>query len=264
MTRLPLYQVDAFADTLFAGNPAAVVPLAEWLPDSLLLAIAAENNLAETAYFVHEGPVRRLRWFTPEYEMDLCGHATLASAWVIFQHMEPLARRLDFVTQSGPLRVHRQDDGLLSLDLPSRPPLPCPAPAGLAAALGADPLSCLRSRDLLVEFADAQLIRDMKPDFSKLGELDAHAIIVTAPGDAGSGVDFVSRFFTPGDRIEEDPVTGSAHCTLTPFWAERLGRTEMSAQQLSARGGELQVRLAGDRVHIAGRVVPYLEGVITV
>ncbi|HVI52888.1 MAG TPA: PhzF family phenazine biosynthesis protein [Candidatus Sulfotelmatobacter sp.] len=264
MPRLPLYQVDAFANRLFAGNPAAVVPLQEWLPDALLLSIAAENNLAETAFFVKEGDVRRLRWFTPEYEMDLCGHATLASAWVIFQTLEPKARHLDFITLSGPLRVSRQDDESLSLDFPSRPPEPCAIPATLAAALKNTPLACLRSRDLVAVFPDARIVRDMKPDFSQLESLDVHAVIVTASGESGSGVDFVSRFFTLGEIAQEDPVTGSAHCTLVPYWAERLGKTAMNARQLSARGGELQVALAGQRVHIAGRVVPYLEGFITV
>jgi len=264
MPRLPLYQVDAFADALFTGNPAAIVPLEEWLPDPLMQSIAAENNLSETAFFVQENSVRRLRWFTPAYEIDLCGHATLACAWVIFQHLEPQADKLEFITRSGPLSVSRRSDGLLSLDFPSRPPEPCPSPPTLAEALGAKPLSTLRSRDLMAVFDDTRVVRDLKPDFGKIAELDVHAVIVTAPGQPGGGVDFVSRFFAPRGGIKEDPVTGSSHCSLTPYWAERLGKTSLSARQLSARGGALELRLENDRVHIAGKVVPYLDGWITV
>jgi len=264
MPRLPIYQVDAFADSLFAGNPAAIVPLREWLPDALMQRIAAENNLSETAFFVSEGSVRRLRWFTPVHEVDLCGHATLASAWVIFQHLEPQARILDFVTQSGPLRVTRRDDGWLSLDFPSRPPVDCACPPRLTAALGAAPITTLRSRDLLAVFDDARIVRDLAPDFTALAELDVYAVIATAPGEPGSDVDFVSRFFAPREGIPEDPVTGSAHCSLTPYWAQRLNKTSLRARQLSARGGELLLELAGERVHIAGQVVPYMDGFITV
>jgi len=264
MPRLPLYQVDAFADAVFAGNPAAVVPLETWLPDDLMLSIAAENNLAETAFFVTEGDMRRLRWFTPTVEMDLCGHATLASAYVIFQHLEPQATELNFITRSGPLSVARLENGLLELDFPSRPPAPCALPDGLIEAVGKAPLEVLKSRDVVALYDDADFIRDLKPNMAKLAELDAHALIVTAPGKPGSGVDFVSRFFAPLEGIPEDPVTGSAHCTLTPYWAAKLGKTQMIARQLSARGGQLELRLAGERVHMAGRVVPYLEGVITV
>jgi len=264
MPRLPLYQVDAFADALFAGNPAAIVPLKEWLPDPLMQSIAAENNLSETAFFVQEGSVRRLRWFTPTSEVDLCGHATLASAWVIFQHLEPQAEKLEFITKSGPLTVCRRADGLLSLDFPSRPAEPCPCPPTLAAALGAVPQATLRSRDLMAVFDAARIVRDLKPDFIELALLDVFAVVVTAPGEPGSGIDFVSRFFAPGHGIEEDPVTGSSHCSLTPYWAERLGKTSLSARQLSARGGALELRLEGERVHIAGKVAPYLDGFISV
>jgi len=262
--RLPIYQVDAFTDRVFAGNPAAVVPLESWLPDAQLQAIAAENNLAETAYFLRADDVFELRWFTPAVEVDLCGHATLATAFVISTLLEPGRDRLDFLTrQAGTLTVTRDGD-LFTLDFPSRPaePLASPDP-GLVAALGGPaPLAVLGSRDYLVVYEDEAAVRALSPDMAALARLDRFAVCVTAPGT--DGVDFVSRLFAPAQGIPEDPVTGSTHCTLIPYWAERLGKTTLSARQVSARGGELACELAGDRVRIGGKAVLYLEGSIAV
>ncbi len=262
--RLPIYQVDAFTDAVFAGNPAAVVPLDSWLPDATLQAIAAENNLAETAFFVRRGAGHELRWFTPTEEVDLCGHATLATAFVLATVIEPGRSRWEFATRkAGSLTVTRDGD-LFTLDFPSRPPEPMAAPpAGLLEALGGPaPVAVLKSRDLLVVYEDEAAVRALAPDMSALARLDAFAVCVTAPGTGG--VDFVSRFFAPAGGIPEDPVTGSAHCTLIPYWAARLGKARMEARQVSARGGVLSCELAGDRVRIAGKAVLYLEGAIHV
>lgn len=262
--RLPIYQVDAFTDRVFAGNPAAVVPLESWLPDARLQAIAAENNLAETAYFLRSDDVFELRWFTPAVEVDLCGHATLATAFVISTLLEPGRDRLDFVTrQAGTLTVTRDGD-LFTLDFPSRPatPVESPDPALVAALGGPTPVAVLGGRDYLVVYEDEAAVRALRPDMAALARLDRFAVCVTAPG--AGGVDFVSRLFAPAQGIPEDPVTGSTHCTLIPYWAERLGKTTLSARQVSARGGELACELAGDRVKIGGKAVLYLEGTITV
>lgn len=256
--RLPLYQVDAFATAVFAGNPAAVVPLDAWLPDDALLAIAAENNLSETAFFVPDGDGYALRWFTPAVEVDLCGHATLATAFVISTILSPDRERIVFTTrQAGVLTVERQGD-LFVLDFPSRPPRSVESPPGLLAALGGPaPREVLAARDALVVYDDAEAVRALDPDFRALAAT-GRAVIATAPGTGG--VDFVSRFFAPDHGIDEDPVTGSAHCTLIPYWAARLGRERLEARQISRRGGALTCTLAGDRVGIGGRAVLYLEG----
>jgi PhzF family phenazine biosynthesis protein len=262
---LRIYQVDAFTDIVFGGNPAAVMPLDTWLPDRVLQDLAAENNLAETAFFVPEGQEGyRLRWFTPTTEVDLCGHATLASGFVIMTILRPGTERLEFATQvAGTLAVTKSGD-LFTLDFPSRPAEPAPddfdqRKADITAALGgAPPADILVARDYMVVYDDAASVAGLRPDFSALGRLD-RAVLVTAPG---TDVDFVSRFFAPGHGIPEDPVTGSTHCTLTPYWAERLSKTELSARQLSARGGQLKLRLAGDRVLISGTAVLYLEGTV--
>jgi PhzF family phenazine biosynthesis protein len=260
--RLPLYQVDAFTDRLFGGNPAAVVPLEQWLPDATLQAIAAENNLAETAFFVPEGATYALRWFTPTVEVDLCGHATLASAYVIFRFLEPRREQVAFRTlKAGMLRVTREGE-VLALDFPSRPPEPVTAPATLAAALGKAPAAVLAARDYLAVYERPEDVAALAPDFAALARLDRFAVIATAPGR--DGVDFVSRFFAPAQGIDEDPVTGSSHCTLTPYWAKRLGKTRLEARQISRRVGALTCTLADERVIIAGRCVLYLEGAITV
>lgn len=269
--RLPLYQVDAFTDRVFAGNPAAVVPLPDWLPAATMQAIAAENNLSETAFFVAEGDgVWGLRWFTPSVEVDLCGHATLATAHVISTILAPGTTDLRFRTQrAGELRVTAAGD-LLTLDFPARPPHRAEAPEALLRGLGGPaPQAVLAARDYLVVYETAEQVAGLAPDMAVVAGLDRMAI-VTAPGPAASGtgdadsVDFVSRFFAPGRGIPEDPVTGSAHCTLIPYWAERLGRTTLEARQLSRRGGRLRCALAGDRVRIGGRAVLYLDGHIHV
>jgi PhzF family phenazine biosynthesis protein len=262
--RLPIYQVDAFTDRVFGGNPAAVVPLTEWLPDGTLQAIAAENNLSETAFFVPEGEGYALRWFTPALEVDLCGHATLASAFVIGRFLRPEKRRLEFRTlKAGTLVVTRQGDEL-SMDFPAWPSTPAELPTGLTAALGGGtPAAYLTGkRDGMAVFNTAAEVAALKPDFAALKRLFPFAVIATAPGD--NGVDFVSRFFAPGGGIDEDPVTGSAHCALIPYWAGRLGKTRFEARQISQRIGVLNCALDGDRVTIAGRAQLYLEGHITI
>jgi PhzF family phenazine biosynthesis protein len=260
---IPIYQIDAFADRLFAGNPAAVCPLEAWLPDETLQAIALENNLSETAYFVPLEPGHyHIRWFTPGREVALCGHATLATAHVLFRELGFAGTRLRFESRSGELVVERDDDWLV-LDFPSQPPQACETPAGLLEALGGEAQEVwFSAEDYVVVYGSEQAIRGLQPDFSRLASVEARGVAVTAAGNGG--VDFVSRFFAPRVGINEDPVTGSAHCKLTPFWSERLGKAELLARQLSPRGGELRCRLEGERVLLAGRGVSYLKGRITV
>lgn len=259
---LPIYQVDAFAEKLFGGNPAAICPLTEWLPDATMQAIAAENNLAETAFFVREGADYALRWFTPAVEVDLCGHATLASAHVVFAFLEPERASVNFRTlKAGTLTVARHGD-MLMMDFPARPAAAVEPPPGLLAALGGSPREVLKARDHMVVYGSAAEVAALKPDFAALGRLDCWAAIATAPGE--DGTDFVSRFFAPRQGIDEDPATGSSHCTLVPYWAARLGKRELKARQLSRRVGTLTCALNGDRVAIGGRTVLYLEGKITV
>ncbi len=260
--RLPIYQVDAFTDKLFGGNPAAVCPLETWLPEATMQAIAAENNLSETAFFVRDGGDYALRWFTPAVEVDLCGHATLASGYVVMRLLEPQRESVCFHTRkAGTLVVTRRADRLV-MDFPAWPAAPCEAPPDLLAALGGAPREVLRARDHLIVYDSADEIAALKPDFAALGKVDCWAAIVTAPGE--DGIDFVSRFFAPAQGVPEDPVTGSSHCTLTPYWAKRLDKTELEARQLSRRGGALRCTLHGDRVSIAGRAALYLEGQISV
>jgi predicted PhzF superfamily epimerase YddE/YHI9 len=260
--RLPIYQVDAFTDSLFGGNPAAVCPLQAWLPGETMQAIAAENNLAETAFFVREGTDYALRWFTPTVEVDLCGHATLAAGHIVFQFIEPHRDRVSFrTTKAGTLTVGRRGD-VLAMDFPARPAAPTEPPSGLLAALGGTPREVLRARDHLVVYDSAAEVAALDPDLAALAKVDCWAAIVTAPGE--DGVDFVSRFFAPAQGVPEDPVTGSSHCTLVPYWAGRLGKKKLEARQLSRRGGALSCALEGDRVSIAGHVVLYLQGQIEV
>lgn len=258
--RLPIYQIDAFASHVFGGNPAAVVPLDSWLPDKVMQPIAAENNLSETAFFVREGGAFRLRWFTPKVEVDLCGHATLASAYLLFSKLAYDGKQIDFMTRSGKLTVTRQGD-MLAMELPSRLPKPCPVPVGLDTTLGKAPVSVLGTDLYLVVFERETDVRDLAPNMDRVASLDRFAVIATAPGET---CDFVSRFFAPALGIPEDPVTGSAHCTLIPYWSKRLGKTKMVARQISARGGELFCENLGDRVLVAGRAALYLEGAIYV
>jgi PhzF family phenazine biosynthesis protein len=260
--KLPLYQVDAFTDHLFGGNPAAVCPLERWLPDAQMQAIAAENNLAETAFFVPEGEAYALRWFTPAVEVDLCGHATLASAHVIFERLAPARQEVSFQTlKAGTLTV-RREGGRLAMALPARPPAPAAAPPGLAAALGRAPREIMAARDHLCVFERAEDVSDLAPDFSALHKVDCWGVIATAPGS--DGIDFVSRFFAPRQGVAEDPATGSSHCTLVPYWAARLGKSRLEARQLSRRVGVFSCVLGGDRVTLIGGAVIYLEGEITI
>jgi|SRR5579862_3470340 len=256
--RIPIYHIDAFTSRLFGGNPAAVCPLEEWLDDATLQAIATENNLPETAFFKGGGGAYDIRWMSPAREIDLCGHATLASGHVIFEVLERGRRDVVFHSKSGPLRVEKEDDRLV-LEFPSRPPKPVPAPPLLATILGRAPKEVLKARDLLAVFESEADVLALKPDFQRMTTLDTFGVIVTAPG---SDVDFVSRFFAPAVGIPEDPVTGSAHCTLVPFWSERLGKKRLRARQVSARGGDLVLEDLGERVRIGGRTVQYLEGTL--
>ncbi len=254
--RIPIFQIDAFAQGPFTGNPAAVMPLDAWLEDRTLLAIAAENNLSETAFLVEEPSGWRIRWFTPELEIDLCGHATLASAFVLFEELQVAGPSVTLHSQSGPLTVARKGD-LLELDFPSRPPNPCAVPEGLYESLGLTPGAVLKARDHLIVLDSEAEVRALQPDFNAFAKVDVFSAIVTAPGDS---VDFVSRFFSPFAGVPEDPVTGSAHCTLVPYWAGRLGKSALHALQVSRRGGELFCEDRGARVSIAGRAVKVLEG----
>lgn len=259
--KLPLYQVDAFTDRVFGGNPAAVCPLSEWLADEVLAAIAAENNLSETAFVVPQGDDWELRWFTPTAEVDLCGHATLATAFILFD-AHPDREQLRFQTREAGVVTVRRDGDRLVLDFPSRPAKPVTIPDGLTEALGGvAPQQLRRASKNLAVFEDEATVRSLRPDFRYIAEMDGDGLIVTAPGDE---VDFVSRYFAPHVGIDEDPVTGSAHCTLTPYWAERLDERRLSARQVSTRGGTLHCTLVGDRVEIGGQAVLYLEGTITI
>ncbi|HEY3131091.1 MAG TPA: PhzF family phenazine biosynthesis protein [Acidobacteriota bacterium] len=258
MLKIPIFQIDAFTGKLFAGNPAAVCPLHSWLSEEILQAIAAENNLSETAYFVPQGRDYRIRWFTPATEVDLCGHATLAAGFVLCSFIEPSHREVNFLSKSGPLRVTR-DGELFSLDFPAREPGPCEPPDKLAKALGRPPKQVLAARDYLAVYDSEEEVRSLQPDMELLRDLPRFAVIVTAPG---RNCDFVSRFFAPAQGIPEDPVTGSAHCTLIPYWGKRLGKSKLHAFQVSPRGGELFCENQGDRVIISGRAVKYLEGTI--
>ncbi len=258
--RLPIYFVDAFADRSFAGNPAGVVPLPGWVPESLMQSIAAEMNLSETAFFVPEGEAFHIRWFTPTVEAELCGHATLASAFVITRFLEPARQSMVFHSQSGPLGVGREGERLV-LDFPNHLPRPVPAPEGLAAALGAAPEEVLVSGlNHYAIFPNEAAVRALQPDMIALKDKDL-AVAATAPGDS---CDFVSRYFDPPHGIPEDPVTGSTHCALAPYWAARLGKTRLAARQISRRGGALDCTLQENRVLIAGAAVCTLDGEIEV
>lgn len=257
---IPLYQVDAFTRRVFSGNPAAVCPLEHWLDDATLQAIALENNLSETAYFVPEenGAGYHLRWFTPAVEIDLCGHATVASAYVLMNHINPSLTEIRFRSMSGELKVTRNGD-LYALDFPSRPPQRVEPPQALIDALGVEPESVWKARDYLAVYQDEQRVRALAPDMTKLTALDSFAVIVSAQG---TEVDFVSRFFAPAKGVPEDPVTGSAHCTLIPYWSGVLGKKSMVAHQVSPRGGELFCEDRGDRVTIAGGAALFATGTI--
>jgi PhzF family phenazine biosynthesis protein len=258
-----IFTVDAFAERPFAGNPAGVCPLEGPAPDAgWMQSVAAEMNLAETAFLERRSEGRfGLRWFTPAVEVDLCGHATLASAHVLWELGETAAV-LSFETRSGELRAEAAGDGLIRLDFPADPPAPIDAPDGLVEALGVAPVGVYRGvSDVLVEVADSDAVRKLAPDLRSLAAIPARGVIVTAPvADTGAGADFVSRCFYPASGIDEDPVTGSAHCTLASFWCPRLGRSSLVGWQASPRGGRVGVELAGDRVLLTGRAVTVLRG----
>ncbi|AXQ47420.1 PhzF family phenazine biosynthesis protein [Pseudomonas sp. SAR267] len=257
--QLEIFQVDAFSAEPFGGNPAAVIPLQSWLPDDVLQRIAEENNLSETAYFVRNGATFDLRWFTPSVEVDLCGHATLAAAYVLFEQLGEQAEVLRFNTRSGELRVSRSADGLLAMDFPAKQPQAVDVPAGLLEALGLSAAKAVyRSDDYVVVVDDAALLAPLKPDFVALSAFDVRGIAVTA---AGRGFDFVTRWFGPRVGVNEDPVTGSAHTSLAPLWAERLGKSSLSCEQGGARKGQLHCDVPGNgRVIISGRAALYLRG----
>jgi len=248
------YQVDAFASRVFEGNPAAVCPLDAWLDDTLLLAIANENNLSETAFFVSSERGFQLRWFTPVAEVDLCGHATLAAAHVIFEILGYTKKLIVFETRSGDLVV-KSNDGLLTMDFPAIKPLSCPIPDGLAEGLGLTPVDVLAADDYIAVFQSQEIVQALSPNLSKLQELGLRGVVVTAPGEE---VDFVSRFFAPKLGVPEDPVTGSTHCELAPYWASRLGKNALQARQVSKRGGNLQCWVQGNRVVLSGRAVTFM------
>src|SRR5262245_2936741 len=259
---IPIYQIDAFTSRPFGGNPAAVCPLEAWLDDAVMQAIASENNLSETAFFVPRGGDFELRWFTPVAEIDLAGHPTLATAYVIVEILQPGRESVRFETRkAGALTVTRRGDRL-AMDFPARPPKQTVNLGDVVSALRAKPLEILAARDGFAVFASEAHVAALRPDFAKVAELDCLGLIATAPAQPGSGWDFVSRFFAPRHNINEDPVTGSAHCTLVPYWAKKLGKTKLAARQISQRGGEIWCEDKGDRVEIAGQCARFLDGVI--
>ncbi|MGD8443279.1 MAG: PhzF family phenazine biosynthesis protein [Desulfobacterales bacterium] len=255
---LTLYQIDAFTDQVFKGNPAAVCPLESWLSDSDLQAIAAENNLSETAFYIPLVSGFHLRWFTPKAEVDLCGHATLATAFVIFNLLNYADDTIYFETKSGELTVTKKNDRLV-MDFPSQPAKPCATPHLLIEGLGKAPIEVLSSEDYMAVFGTEEDVMALKPNFDALNKLDLRGVVVTAEGKE---VDFVSRFFAPRYGINEDPVTGSAHCSLTPYWADKLNKTILSARQVSERTGYIECELKGNRVLLSGKAVKYMEGKI--
>ncbi len=258
MHKLPIYQVDAFAAKAFEGNPAAVCPLDNWLADELMQAVAAENNLSETAFFVPEDDGFRIRWFTPTDEVDLCGHATLASACVLFECLAYDGEKIEFLSRSGPLSVIRAN-GRYILDFPADSPVPIETPVALLDAFDVEPRACLAAADTILVFDSADYVRQATPDLGCIASVDTRGVIITALAE---DYDFVARFFGPQVGVDEDPVTGSAYTELVPYWAAHTGRTAFRARQVSQRGGDVFCELVGDRVKIAGGAVLYLEGSI--
>lgn len=258
--KIPLYQIDAFASKLFEGNPAAVCPLDTWLPDGIMQSVAEENNLSETAFVVPKGDGFHIRWFTPASEVDLCGHATLAAAYVLFNILGYRRDKIEFDSQSGILTVTKDGEWLV-MNFPAQPPVPCDIPDQIVGAFGIKPVECLKSEDLVVVFECEEDIASANPDFGQLMELDLRGVIITA---TSSRYDFVARFFAPKYGIPEDPVTGSAYTQLAPYWASKLGSKRFSVKQMSSRGGELTCEWVGDRVLISGKAVKYLEGEVRI
>ena len=257
---IPLYQIDAFASGLFKGNPAAVCPLEAWLPDHLMQSVAEENNLSETAFFVPEGDGFQIRWFTPKSEVDLCGHATLASAYVLFNMLGYGEDKIAFDSKSGRLTV-TQDKEWLTMDFPAQPPAACGIPEEIIEAFHTRPMECLRSEDLIVVFEREIDVERADPDLHRLMKLDLRGVAITAPSQQW---DFVARFFAPKYGIPEDPVTGSAYTQLAPYWASKTGLKRFRVKQVSQRGGELTCEIVGDRVFISGKAVKYMEGKIEI
>ena len=259
--RIPIYQVDAFAENVFSGNPAAVCPLDEWLPTETMQAIAEENNLSETAFFLPNGNSFDIRWFTPKAEIDLAGHPTLATAHTICTELEPGRRNVTFNTKLGDTLDMVFEDDILVMNFPARPPAPADGIDQIADALGARPNAFLDARDGFAVYETEAEVRALTPDMAKLCATKYLGVIVTAPGD---DVDFISRFFAPAHGIPEDPVTGSAHCELIPYWAAQLNKNELDARQISQRGGRLNCSFLGDRVKIGGRAVTFMRGEIEI
>jgi PhzF family phenazine biosynthesis protein len=257
---LSLYQIDAFASKLFEGNPAAVCPLDEWLSDEIMQSIANENNLSETAFFVPKGNGFHIRWFTPESEVDLCGHATLAAAYVLFNSIDYKRDCVEFDSRSGTLVVTKDNDRIV-MDFPAQPPLLCDIPKEIGEAFDVAPIECLKSKDYVVVFEREIDVESADPDFGQLIKLDLRGVIITAES---SRYDFVARFFAPKFGILEDPVTGSAYTQLAPFWASKMGSKKFNVKQVSPRGGELTCEIVDDRVHISGKAIKYLEGKINI
>lgn len=258
--KLPLYQIDAFANKAFEGNPAAICPLQEWLDDDVLLSIAEENNLSETAYFIKTEGGFQIRWFTPTTEVDLCGHATLAAAFVIFNLLGYEKDSICFESKSGILTVTKESS-LLVMDFPSDPATPCQLPTELEQAFNLKPIECLKAEDYIIVLNDESEVLAVKPKLELLKSLDLRGVIITASSE---NYDFVSRFFAPKFGIDEDPVTGSAHTQLTPYWSKKLNKNKLHAKQISKRGGELFCELNGNRVSIAGNAIKYLQGEIEI
>lgn len=260
--KIPIYQIDTFTKKLFGGNPAAICHLPYWLDDELLQNIAIENNLAETGFFVEKEEYYEIRWFMPHAEIDLCGHATLASAYVIFEYINPKLKKIVFSSQSGVLKAKKEENGSITLDFPSRPPVPVTIPEEIHNALSAEPIEAFAARDLIITLSSEEEVILEKPNLKLLKKLPYLCIIITSKG---SKADFVSRVFDANaDILPEDPVTGSAHSSLVPLWAAKLNKTQLKAFQLSKRGGELDCKIKGDRVFMSGYAVPYLIGQIDI
>ncbi|RTE87806.1 PhzF family phenazine biosynthesis protein [Lysobacter sp. N42] len=260
---IPIYQVDAFADALFSGNPAAVCPLPHWLPEKVLKNIAAENNLSETAFIVTQQGEHEIRWFTPEDEVDLCGHATLAAAYVMFHYLGYEQQSIALNSRSGILNVSREGE-YLALDFPALMPELCEAPEALEIGLAIEPEQVYKGYDYIVEYANETELRAVEPNLEAFCHLDGRGVVLTAPADEYAEYDFVSRAFFPKLKVPEDPVTGSAHCELAPLWASVLGKQELIGYQASARGGRVHCTVKDDRVTLKGQVVPYLKGEILI
>lgn len=259
MTSLPIYQIDAFSDQIFSGNPAAICPLDEWLTDDVMQKVASENNLSETAFFKQTGDAAfDLRWFTPTAEVDLCGHATLATAYLLFEKLQTGLDEIAFSTKSGILSVERKGD-MIEMCFPARPGQETEVPEGFQAAHGCQPSRFLKASKSLAIFETEGHVAHFVPDQTYIKELGGDGLIISAPGET---CDFVSRYFAPHQGVDEDPVTGSAHCTSIPYWSDRLGKSKLHARQISARSGDLYCEMIGDQVKMAGRAAFYMEGTI--